>query len=113
MKTQFRQAVEALEPEHLQEADAGANVQALQRTLKALSLYTATVDGCFGPKTAAATRKLQAHCGLEETGQLDMPTWYALSFWVDPSVFSSPQGPRWPMSWSWPFRSLRLSHNPR
>jgi len=38
-----------------------------------------TVDGIFGPGTAAAVREIQSVFGLPATGIVDYPTWYKIS----------------------------------
>ncbi len=38
-----------------------------------------TVDGIFGPNTAAAVREIQSVFGLPVTGIVDYPTWYKIS----------------------------------
>lgn len=49
-----------------------------QEQLKALGHYTSTVDGAFGPGTAAAFRAFQAEAGLPETGLPDQITLWTL-----------------------------------
>ncbi|GAA2410935.1 hypothetical protein GCM10010404_81060 [Nonomuraea africana] len=51
----------------------GPDVEAWQARLSQLG-YTVTVDGRYGPATAAATRELQAHRGLLVTGCVDKTT---------------------------------------
>lgn len=58
----------------------GEVVFELQRSLNAKLPADAavTVDGSFGPNTAAAVRRFQAANGLEPTGVVDEATWRAL-----------------------------------
>lgn len=42
----------------------------IQRKLEKLALFTGTVDGYYGPETAAAIRKFESLNGLEQTGKL-------------------------------------------
>ncbi|MEL7314453.1 MAG: peptidoglycan-binding domain-containing protein [Cyanobacteria bacterium J06559_3] len=83
MKT-FKQLVDALEPDCLRLDDSGAAVETLQLALQELAFYSSRIDGYFGPSTSAAVRRLQQHFGLSATGQFDVATWYALTFWAEP-----------------------------
>jgi peptidoglycan hydrolase-like protein with peptidoglycan-binding domain len=94
MMTQWQKLIDALGPELLQFGDVGFTVQTLQSALKALSLYSRAVDGYFGPHTERALLQLQRDYGLTQTGQFDLSTWYALSFWVKPQYLKTqPQTP--------------------
>ena len=62
----------------------GAKVRQLQEQLNVISdAYPAiprvTVDGIYGPGTAAAVREIQSVFGLPVTGIVDYPTWYKIS----------------------------------
>lgn len=54
------------------------SLAAAQEQLKALGHYASTVDGAYGPGTAAAFRAFQAEAGLPETGLPDQITLWTL-----------------------------------
>ncbi len=56
----------------------GEDVAALQRALKALGFYTATVDGDFGPITEAAVKAFQRQAGITVDGIVGPETWGAI-----------------------------------
>jgi D-alanyl-D-alanine carboxypeptidase (penicillin-binding protein 5/6) len=63
----------------LKQGAAGPLVESLQRTLNARSPSPElSVDGDFGPATAAAVRAFQQQHKLEATGEVDAQTWQAL-----------------------------------
>ena len=62
----------------------GAKVRQMQEQLNVIAgAYPAipkvTVDGIYGPGTAAAVRTFQSVFGLPATGIVDYPTWYKIS----------------------------------
>ena len=62
----------------------GDKVRQLQEQLDAISsVYTAipdiSLDGIYGPATAAAVREFQSIFGLPQTGVVDFATWYKIS----------------------------------
>ncbi len=52
----------------------GPYVETVQEALAELELYTGPIDGDYGRGTRAAVERLQADCGVEETGDLDIAT---------------------------------------
>ena len=63
---------------------SGPKVRQIQEQLNAISqVYTAipaiSVDGIYGPATAAAVREFQSIFGLPQTGVIDFATWYRIS----------------------------------
>jgi peptidoglycan hydrolase-like protein with peptidoglycan-binding domain len=58
--------------------DTGEPVRQAQRALRRTPDTTLKVDGIFGPKTEAATKKFQQSEGLPPTGAVDEATWKAL-----------------------------------
>lgn len=66
-------------PEVLQQGATGPLVESLQRTLNARTPSPElSIDGDFGPATAAAVRAFQKQHKLEATGEVDAQTWQAL-----------------------------------
>lgn len=62
----------------------GESVKIIQEQLNRIaSIYTAipklSVDGIYGPKTAASVKKFQSIFSLPETGIVDRATWYKIS----------------------------------
>lgn len=62
----------------------GDKVRQMQEQINVISgAYPAipkvTVDGIFGPGTAAAVKEIQSVFGLPATGIVDYPTWYKIS----------------------------------
>ena len=51
-----------------------ATISRVQSTLAELGHYTSTIDGAYGPGTAAAIKLFQAEAGLPETGLPDQRT---------------------------------------
>ena len=49
-------------------------IKMVQRVLKDSGFDPGPVDGCFGPKTSAATKNFQIKNRIEPTGELDEPT---------------------------------------
>jgi hypothetical protein len=107
MSTQLQTLVQALEPDTLQVGSQGHSVRLLQLALNELELFDGDTDGCFGSDTALALQRLQSSFGLAETGKFDAATWYALSFWVQPT-HQFGEEINVPSIWQWPFRKLRL-----
>ncbi len=72
-------------PKTLRIGSSGDLVAALQRTLNAKNPEASrlTVDGDYGPATAAAVKKFQLEHMLNETGEMDSKTWQALGPLVD------------------------------
>jgi len=67
-------------PNALQEGDTGDKVRHLQYMLSVLSAYIPqiprlSIDGIFGPATAAAVTAAQRWFGLPATGRVDAVTW--------------------------------------
>ncbi|MFR5601162.1 MAG: peptidoglycan-binding protein [Lachnospiraceae bacterium] len=63
---------------------SGDKVRQIQEQLDTIAtVYTAiprvSVDGIYGPGTAAAVREFQSIFGLPQTGVIDFPTWYRIS----------------------------------
>lgn len=56
----------------------GADVTRLQERLKALGLFSGTVDGVFGAETQAAVQEAQRNYNLEPDGVVGPATWAAL-----------------------------------
>ena len=68
----------------LTQGSTGEKVRQMQEQINVISnAYPAvpkvTVDGIYGPGTAAAVRKIQSVFGLPVTGVVDYPTWYKIS----------------------------------
>ncbi|OKH19939.1 peptidoglycan-binding domain-containing protein [[Limnothrix rosea] IAM M-220] len=77
-------SIQALEPDcDLKLHDNGADVQRLQIILKELSLYNGSLDGHFNLKTERALLRLQQYLEVSATGQLDIHTWYQLTYWAE------------------------------
>jgi peptidoglycan hydrolase-like protein with peptidoglycan-binding domain len=49
-------------------------VEGVQEVLAELELYTGPIDGDYGRGTKAAVERLQADCGVDETGELEIAT---------------------------------------
>jgi peptidoglycan hydrolase-like protein with peptidoglycan-binding domain len=67
-------------PDAIMQGDRGEKVRLLQYMLAVLAEYideipSVTVDGIFGPATAAAVRAAQGWLGLPITGAVDDETW--------------------------------------
>lgn len=58
------------------QGQTGPDVVTVQRTLVAVG-FPVTVDGIYGPKTAAAVQQFQQIQGLPSTGVVDDTTWGA------------------------------------
>jgi peptidoglycan hydrolase-like protein with peptidoglycan-binding domain len=58
--------------------DTGEYVCQAQRALRRTPDTALAVDGIFGPKTEASTKKFQESAGLPPTGTVDEATWKAL-----------------------------------
>jgi hypothetical protein len=56
-----------------------AYVRGLQQDLTTLGLYTASIDGLYGPATVTAVKALQASAGLSQTGIVDPATETAIA----------------------------------
>ena len=61
----------------------GEKVQQIQEQLNAIAkaypaIPTVTVDGIYGPATAASVKKFQNVFGLPASGVVDYPTWYKI-----------------------------------
>ena len=77
-------SIEALEPDcGLKLHDSGADVQRLQIILKELGLYCGSLGGNFDHKTERALLRLQQYLDVSTTGQLDIRTWYQLTYWSE------------------------------
>ena len=77
-------SIEALEPDcNLKLGDTGSDVQRLQIILKELEMYHGVLDGDFGVSTERALLTLQGELGVEGTGQLDVSTWYNLTYYAE------------------------------
>ena len=68
----------------LSQGSSGTKVRQMQEQLNVISgAYPAipkiTVDGIYGPATAAAVSKFQSVFGLPVTGTVDYRTWYKIS----------------------------------
>lgn len=68
----------------LSQGSSGEKVRQMQEQLNVIAgaypaIPTVTVDGIFGPGTAAAVTKFQSVFGLPETGTVDYRTWYKIS----------------------------------
>ena len=68
----------------LSNGSSGDKVRQMQEQLNVIAgAYPAipkvTVDGIYGPATAASVRKFQSVFGLPETGTVDYRTWYKIS----------------------------------
>ena len=84
MTSQYHKLIQHLDPENLGLGSQGASVLTLQLILKELDLYKGPISDRFETETTLALQLLQRQFDLEETGILDTPTWYALSFWAKP-----------------------------
>ncbi|MEM9120255.1 MAG: peptidoglycan-binding domain-containing protein [Cyanobacteria bacterium P01_F01_bin.56] len=82
MNTSLQTLIQTLEPNGLSLGSYGRAVRSLQLILAELRFYNGTIDGYFGEETAIALQRLQRNFNLAETGDLNMATWYALTFWV-------------------------------
>ncbi|WP_460366267.1 peptidoglycan-binding domain-containing protein, partial [Staphylococcus aureus] len=58
----------------------------LQRRLAAEALYSAGIDGGFGPMTDAALKLFQQAKGISPTGATDELTWMHLNDWPRPAL---------------------------
>lgn len=61
----------------------GEKVQQIQEQLNAIAkaypaIPSVTVDGIYGPATAASVKKFQNIFGLPASGVVDYPTWYKI-----------------------------------
>ncbi|MBE7381064.1 MAG: peptidoglycan-binding protein [Leptolyngbya sp. SIO1E4] len=75
--------------------------------------YDSPANGYFGPETEQALRPLPAQFGLAETGQFDNATWYALTFWADPSHTNRTSAAQhFALQDLWQWRLLRPFHSP-
>lgn len=68
----------------LSQGSSGTKVRQMQEQLNVIAgAYPAipkiTVDGIYGPATAASVRKFQSVFGLPVTGTVDYRTWYKIS----------------------------------
>ena len=68
----------------LENGSSGNKVQQMQEELNVIAdAYPAipkiTVDGIYGPATAASVKKFQSVFGLPATGTVDYRTWYKIS----------------------------------
>lgn len=69
---------------NLSQGSTGDKVRQMQEQINVIAgAYPAiprvTVDGIYGPGTAAAVREIQSVFGLPVTGVVDYPTWYKIS----------------------------------
>lgn len=69
---------------NLENGSSGAKVRQLQEQINVIAgsypaIPKVTVDGIYGPATAAAVRKIQSVFGLPQTGITDYSTWYKIS----------------------------------
>lgn len=69
---------------NLENGSSGAKVRQLQEQINIIAgsypaIPKVTVDGIYGPATAAAVRKIQSVFGLPQTGITDYSTWYKIS----------------------------------
>ncbi len=77
-------SIKALEPDcGLKLNDSGCDVQRLQIILKELGLYNGALNGFFDLKTERALLGLQQYLEVTTTGQLDITTWYQLTYWSE------------------------------
>lgn len=68
----------------LSQGSSGDKVRQMQEQLNVIAgaypaIPTVTVDGIYGPGTAAAVTKFQSVFGLPQTGTVDYRTWYKIS----------------------------------
>lgn len=68
----------------LSQGSSGEKVRQIQEQLNVIAgaypaIPTVTVDGIYGPGTAAAVTKFQSVFGLPQTGTVDYRTWYKIS----------------------------------
>ncbi|MDB9527747.1 peptidoglycan-binding domain-containing protein [Oscillatoria sp. CS-180] len=107
MGERLQKIVRRLEPQDLCVGSYGHAVWSLQLALQELSLFNGVANGFFGEDTDLALRRLQRAVGLAETGEFNIATWYALTFWMKPTkqlgLSSSVSVP-----WQWPLRLLQL-----
>jgi peptidoglycan hydrolase-like protein with peptidoglycan-binding domain len=59
-----------------------ASVKTLQQELADLNYYSGSIDGLYGPQTAAAVSYLQRDAGLPQTGQMNAATQSALEHFL-------------------------------
>ncbi len=69
---------------NLEIGSRGDKVRQLQEQINVIAgsypaIPMVTVDGIYGPATAAAIRKIQSVFGLPQTGITDYSTWYKVS----------------------------------
>lgn len=67
----------------LKEGSSGEDVKQLQKDLKKLGYYQASVDGIFGPKTTEAVKAFQTDNGLVSDGIVGPYTYFALEKALD------------------------------
>ena len=68
----------------LSQGSSGTNVRQMQEQLNVIAgaypvIPKITVDGIYGPATAASVSKFQSVFGLPVTGTVDYRTWYKIS----------------------------------
>lgn len=77
-------SIKALEPDcNLKLHDSGCDVQRLQIILKELGFYNGSLAGNFNLQTERALLRLQQYLEVSTTGQLDIRTWYQLTYWSE------------------------------
>jgi hypothetical protein len=82
-------AIQSLEPDcELRLGDQSAEVQDLQLILKELGFYHGALDSEFQPETERALLHLQQQLGVQATGQLDIETWYAITYWAEEKIIA-------------------------
>jgi peptidoglycan hydrolase-like protein with peptidoglycan-binding domain len=84
-------AIQSLEPDcELRLGDQSAEVQDLQLILKELGFYQGALDSEFQPATERALLHLQQQLEVQATGQLDIETWYAITYWAEEQTLAQP-----------------------
>ena len=85
----FTGAVTSADAEVLKQGSTGAQVRSVQTKLKNWGYYSGSVDGIFGPKTAAAVKYFQRKNGLSEDGIVGAKTAAAMGITLSSSSSSS------------------------
>lgn len=70
----------------LRPGDTGDAVRQLQTELRHIGLFTAPIDGVYGPSTTSAVRAFQQQQGLTADGVVGAQTWQAIAIAQSPGA---------------------------